>query len=101
MGDVVLGQEEVRALVAGELDVDPAAIGPDEDLVTLGLHSMRMIRIAARLRRRGVRVNFSDLALRPTVLAWSELIEERLGAERARPGPPGRAGPRGGGPRPR
>ncbi|NEB85981.1 amino acid adenylation domain-containing protein [Streptomyces anulatus] len=88
MGDVVLGQEEVRALVAGELDVDPAAIGPDEDLVTLGLHSMRMIRIAASLRRRGVRVNFSDLALRPTVLAWSELIEERLGAEGDRPARP-------------
>ncbi|MFD5749853.1 amino acid adenylation domain-containing protein [Streptomyces sp. NPDC127033] len=85
MGDVVLGQEEVRTLVAGQLDMDPAAIGPGDDLVTLGLHSMRMIKIAASLRRQGVRVNFSDLALRPTVRAWSELIAERLGGETGRP----------------
>ncbi|MCX4849516.1 amino acid adenylation domain-containing protein [Streptomyces sp. NBC_00893] len=88
MGDVVLGREEIRALVAGELGVDPATIGMDDNLVSLGLHSMRMIRIAAGLRRKGVRVNFSELALQPSVQAWTDLLAERSGARNAaRPRP--------------
>ncbi|MET8661493.1 amino acid adenylation domain-containing protein [Streptomyces griseus] len=79
MGDVVLGREEIRALVAGELDLDPAEIGADDNLVTLGLHSMRMIRIAAGMRRKGIRVNFSELALQPSVSAWTDLVAERSG----------------------
>ncbi|MFI1012551.1 amino acid adenylation domain-containing protein [Streptomyces sp. NPDC020965] len=81
----MLGQEEIRELVAGQLDVEPATIGFGDDLVTLGLHSMRMIKIAATMRRQGIRVNFSDLALRPTVEAWSELTAERLRAGKVRP----------------
>ncbi|MEV5976609.1 amino acid adenylation domain-containing protein [Streptomyces sp. NPDC052114] len=88
MGDVVLGREEIRALVAGELDLDPAEIGMDDNLVTLGLHSMRMIKIAAGLRRKGIRVNFSELALCPSVQAWTDLVTERSGGQgAARPKP--------------
>ncbi|MFH0245590.1 amino acid adenylation domain-containing protein [Streptomyces sp. HK10] len=100
MGDVVLGQEEIRALVAGELELEPAAVGLDDDLVTLGLHSMRMIKIAAGLRRRGIRVNFADLALRPSVREWAALVPERSrgrtrpdAAEPAEPEEPARSGP--------
>ncbi len=78
MADVVMGQEEMRTLVAGELGLEAASVGPEDDLVTLGLHSLKMIKIAAGLRRRGIRVNFSDLALRPTVRGWCELVAERV-----------------------
>ncbi|GAA2332250.1 amino acid adenylation domain-containing protein [Streptomyces violaceusniger] len=79
MGDVVLGREGIRALVAGELELDPVEVGMDDNLVTLGLHSMRMIKIAAGLRRQGIRVNFSELALQPSVQAWADLVAERAG----------------------
>lgn len=83
MADVVMSQDEIRALLADELGLAAAAIGPQDDLVTLGLHSMKMMKISAGLRRRGIRVTFSDLALRPTVQGWSELIAERTGGAAA------------------
>jgi mycobactin phenyloxazoline synthetase len=77
VGDVVLSREEIRLLLAEQLELDAGAIGFDDDLFVLGLQSMRMIKLAAGWRRRGVDVNFGDLAERPSVQAWYELLAER------------------------
>jgi mycobactin phenyloxazoline synthetase len=77
VGDVVLSREEIRLLLAEQLELDAGAIGFDDDLFLLGLQSMRMIKLAAGWRRRGVDVNFGDLAERPSVQAWYELLAER------------------------
>ena len=72
MEHVAPGRDEIRSLLADHLELEPERIGLDDDLVELGLHSLRMIRIAAGWRREGIDVNFGDLAREPSVRAWHE-----------------------------
>ena len=62
-----------------------------DDLIELGLDSIRIMRIADRLRREGVTVSFADLARRPTLAEW-----ERLAGAGAGPAPARRGGQTGG-----
>lgn len=71
------GREEIRLLLAEQLELDAAEIGFDDDLVELGLHSMKMIKLAADWRREGADVSFADLAQRPSVQGWYELLAQR------------------------
>ncbi|MFE9748343.1 amino acid adenylation domain-containing protein [Saccharothrix saharensis] len=77
MDDAVPSREEIRALLAEHLELEPEQIGFDDDLVELGLHSMRMIKIAAGWRAEGFDVNFGDLAQRPSIDEWHQLIGSR------------------------
>ncbi|RDI46174.1 non-ribosomal peptide synthetase [Nocardia mexicana] len=70
----MLGKADVRDIVAGELGVDPDSIGYEDDLVSLGMHSMMLMQLAARWRKQGHEVRSSELALQPTVAAWAELL---------------------------
>ena len=79
MEHVAPDQDEIRSLLADHLELEPGRIGLDDDLVELGLHSLRMIRIAAGWRRKGIDVNFGDLARQPSVRAWHDLITARCG----------------------
>jgi mycobactin phenyloxazoline synthetase len=51
-----------------------------DDLIELGLDSIRIMRIADRLRREGVTVSFADLARRPTLAEWERLADATPGA---------------------
>jgi mycobactin phenyloxazoline synthetase len=53
----------------------------DEDsLITWGLDSITLMKIASGWRRQGVRVTFAELAKEPTLRAWRELLTAHTGA---------------------
>jgi aryl carrier-like protein len=58
--------DELRAYVGELLGEVP---GDDDDLLEQGMDSIRLMAIADRLE-----VDFADLAERPTLRAWGELI---------------------------
>lgn len=70
----MLGKADVRDIVAAELGIRPDEIGYDDDLVGLGMHSMKLMRLAGRWRKQGHEVRSSELALAPTISAWAELL---------------------------
>lgn len=73
----MLSHEEVREIVATELEVAPETVEFDEDLVRYGLHSLKLMMMAAMWRKRGFDVNPAQLALNPTVTGWTELLATR------------------------
>ncbi|MBF6171464.1 non-ribosomal peptide synthetase [Nocardia blacklockiae] len=73
----MLGKADVREMVAAALGVHPESIGYEDDLVSLGMHSMMLMQLAARWRKQGHEVRSSELALQPTITAWAELLAAR------------------------
>jgi aryl carrier-like protein len=73
-----LTRERLRADVADVLGEEPADILDDENLVDFGLDSVRVMTLIGRWRREhGVRVEFADLAERPTLLDWARVLDVR------------------------
>jgi mycobactin phenyloxazoline synthetase len=64
----------VRAEVAELLGVSADSVDPDDNLISQGLDSIRMMALAGRWRRRGIAVDFATLAAAPTIEAWSVLV---------------------------
>lgn len=70
-----LTPDRVRADVAELLDCEPAAIAPDQDLIDLGLDSMRIMTLVERWRAGGAStLEFPDLAERPELGHWTALL---------------------------
>ena len=53
---------------------EPPTFDDDADLITHGLDSITMMRLAGRWRRDGHDVAFADLAAEPTLRAWAALL---------------------------
>ncbi|MEV6041781.1 amino acid adenylation domain-containing protein, partial [Nonomuraea sp. NPDC052116] len=68
----------MRADIAGQLDLDPSAVTDHADLISLGLDSLRAMRLAGRWRRAGAGIAFSELATEFTLAAWWSLVSSRL-----------------------
>jgi mycobactin phenyloxazoline synthetase len=66
--------DDLRALVAELVEEDPADVGDHDDLFELGLQSIALMRLVARWRDEGRQVGFGELAARPTVAGWAELL---------------------------
>ncbi|MFC5288270.1 phosphopantetheine-binding protein [Actinokineospora guangxiensis] len=66
--------ESLLADVAEMLDVDPAGIGADDDLVDLGLDSMRLMTLAETWRQQGVDADVAALMEQPTLAGWQKLL---------------------------
>ncbi|WP_424326307.1 amino acid adenylation domain-containing protein [Gordonia sp. (in: high G+C Gram-positive bacteria)] len=64
----------LRDEVAALLGLDPDTVADTDDLIGLGLDSIRMMRLAGGWRKHGYEVNFADLAAAPTLAAWSDLL---------------------------
>jgi mycobactin phenyloxazoline synthetase len=64
----------VRAEVAELLGVRADDVDPDDNLISQGLDSIRVMALAGRWRRRGIAVDFATLAATPTIEAWSVLF---------------------------
>ncbi|QXJ26122.1 amino acid adenylation domain-containing protein [Actinomadura graeca] len=95
----MLTWEELQTELAGVLpDVLPDAPGghaaPDDNLIELGMDSIRLMQLTGRLRRRGIEVRFAELAERPTLAGWWDLLAGRGQVEAsAGPVPSGAAAP--------
>ncbi|MFE1594390.1 AMP-binding protein [Nocardia sp. NPDC058705] len=69
-----IDRAEIRAAIARHLDITPEAVADADDLIQLGLDSIRTMKLAGAWRKRGIPVNFALLAAHPTVDAWHALL---------------------------
>ncbi|MEU1810709.1 phosphopantetheine-binding protein [Micromonospora sp. WMMD1076] len=66
--------EELQAQIAEVLDEPADSFGPDDDLIDVGLDSIRLMSLVERWRSGGVRLGFVELADQPTVNGWWSLM---------------------------
>ncbi|MGP4025462.1 non-ribosomal peptide synthetase [Actinomadura sp. 3N407] len=74
MSDSGLTWEDLHTALAEVLG-EPAAA--DDNLIELGMDSIRLMQLTGRLRRRGVEIRFAELAERPTLAGWWDLLAEK------------------------
>ncbi|WP_426345452.1 phosphopantetheine-binding protein [Alcaligenes sp. HNGD-HTN06] len=67
--------ERMRADIATMLHEDPQDILDDDNLIDLGLDSMRVMTLATRWREAGAPIEFSEMASVVTLGQWWSLIE--------------------------
>ncbi|WP_435175031.1 phosphopantetheine-binding protein [Actinacidiphila sp. bgisy145] len=77
--DPRLDLERLRATVADVLGVAPEQVGDDDNLLELGVESVRVMAISARLRRYRLRIGYARMIEEPTLRAWWRLIAEAAG----------------------
>ncbi|WP_197319893.1 phosphopantetheine-binding protein [Saccharomonospora sp. NB11] len=70
----VLSAERVRADVAELLGREPESIAPEENLLDLGLDSIRIMSLIDRWRAAGATVEYPDLAERPELAHWIAVV---------------------------
>ncbi|MGY0503051.1 non-ribosomal peptide synthetase [Nocardia sp. FBN12] len=73
-GGAGIDRAEIRAAIARHLDITAEAVADADDLIQLGLDSIRTMKLAGAWRKRGIAVNFALLAAHPTVDAWHALL---------------------------
>ncbi|MGK5682607.1 phosphopantetheine-binding protein [Actinoplanes sp. URMC 104] len=69
-----LSLERVRADVAEVLAEEPGSFADEDNLLDLGLDSIRLMSLATRWREAGYEAGYLDLAQDPTVKAWWTLL---------------------------
>ncbi|MBB4856369.1 mycobactin phenyloxazoline synthetase [Mycobacteroides chelonae] len=67
-------RDEIKATVADLIGLTPQEISDADDLITLGLDSIRMMTLAGGWRKRGSRITFAQLAAEPSVESWYALL---------------------------
>ncbi|BBX97156.1 non-ribosomal peptide synthetase [Mycobacterium lacus] len=81
----MISKEEIRATVAAQLGCPAADITDHDDLIQLGLNSIRMMALSGGWRKRGVDVTFAQLAAAPTVDSWHGLLRGKPTRSAAEP----------------
>lgn len=74
----LLTREDLRKQLLAALDVEDAEFDADENLIDYGLDSVRVMMLVTEWRRLGIEVGFDELAKRPTLNGWWEIIDRRL-----------------------
>lgn len=69
-----IDRDEIRTTVAAEIGSAPDGFADDDNLIQMGLNSIRMMALAGRWRKRGIGITFAELAASPTVASWYELL---------------------------
>lgn len=69
-----LSLHQMRAQVRELLDEPELSIGEHDNLIELGLDSVRIMNLLERWRRVGAQVSFVELAERPTLADWHTLV---------------------------
>ncbi|MCV6985431.1 amino acid adenylation domain-containing protein [Mycobacterium shinjukuense] len=80
-----ISKDQIRATVAAELGCAAQDVADHDDLIRLGLNSIRMMALAGGWRQRGAHVTFAELAASPTVASWYGLLSGDAGAAPAQP----------------
>src|SRR5262245_34388215 len=71
----MISRDEIRTTVAAELGCPAADVADHDDLIQLGLNSIRMMALAGGWRKRGASITFAELAASPTVDSWHGLLD--------------------------
>ncbi|WP_374351944.1 isochorismatase family protein [Chitinimonas sp.] len=72
-------QAALVAEVACLLQLSPSEMQPDDNLLYLGLDSMRLMTLATRWRAAGASVSFAQLGEQPTLAHWWALLSQGRG----------------------
>lgn len=78
----VFTHDSIAADIAKALNMPLDEIGGDDNLIDLGLDSMRAMMLLQRWNEQGLNLDFSDFAKEPTVNGWWALVEGRLASRR-------------------
>jgi mycobactin phenyloxazoline synthetase len=84
LGKAWISRDEIRATVAAHLGAPATDIADHDDLIKMGLNSLRMMALAGGWRKRGASITFAELAASPTIDSWHGLLsgtEMRSAAE--------------------
>jgi len=73
----------LRTDIANVLGESPAEIGDDDNLMDLGLDSMRMLGLVMAWGKTGLPLEFSHLAEHTTLAGWWNVIEAMQGQQNA------------------
>jgi len=73
--DTLLTLTQMRQDIAQMLHEDPSDILDDDNLMDLGLDSMRIMTLASRWREAGAPMEFADMAADATLAHWWSLAE--------------------------
>jgi len=79
---MTLTLETMRADIARMIHEDPENIGIDDNLMDLGLDSMRAMNLVLAWSEAGVELDFSALAEHPTLAGWWHHAQARQAAVR-------------------
>ncbi len=71
--------ERMRADIARMVHEDPADIRDDDNLMDLGLDSMRIMKLASGWREAGADLDFADLAAEATLAHWWAVASRAMG----------------------
>jgi mycobactin phenyloxazoline synthetase len=69
-----ISRDQIRSTIAAQLGCPAADIADHDDLIQVGLNSMRMMALAGGWRKRGSDITFAQLAATPTVDSWYLLL---------------------------
>ena len=70
---------ELLREVTDLLGPEATELSESDSLIEWGLDSIQLMQVANRWRRRGIKVGFAQLAKRPTLAGWRELLAEAGG----------------------
>ncbi|MCF1502445.1 phosphopantetheine-binding protein [Afifella sp. H1R] len=73
-----LTRETMRADIAAAIHTQPNEVGDDDDLMDLGLDSMRAMHLVLLWQERGLVLDFSELAEEVTLSGWWAIAERHL-----------------------
>jgi mycobactin phenyloxazoline synthetase len=80
-----ISRDEIRSTVAAQLDCPTTDVADHDDLIQLGLNSIRMMALAGGWRKRGADITFAQLAATPTVDSWYVLLSTDQRGDAAEP----------------
>ena len=67
-------RKRLRKEVAAQMEIDPDALRDDDDLLLMGLDSVRLMALVERWRRIGLAADFAELAEAPTLSSWADRL---------------------------
>ena len=70
--------EQMRADIARMVHEQPEDIALDDNLMDLGLDSMRVLNLLVRWNESGIGLDFSEIAEQTTLQGWWSVVEQRL-----------------------
>lgn len=74
----VFDVESLRLAVAQQLHIDAGEIQDDDNLMLLGLDSVRLMALVAGWKEAGSDIEFQDVAEQPTLEAWAEKLRSAV-----------------------